>query len=58
MINKLVGTEGIEPSTFPPFFVGVVGIEPTTSILSEWRSTTELHTHKRAGRSTTELRAQ
>ena len=23
--------------------VGMVGIEPTTSILSEWHSTTELH---------------
>ena len=55
-----VGDEGVEPSTSPHLFIlGVVGIEPTTSILSEWRSTTELHTHKKwGGFSTAELVAQ
>ena len=44
--------EGIEPSTSVlseqsrfKLSVGVVGIGPTTSVLSGQRSTTELHTH-------------
>ena len=55
-----MGTEGVEPSNLPRSFscVRVEGIEPSTSSLSERRSTSELHAHKGRGRSTAELRAQ